>query len=217
MKKYQHILVFIGILTIYSTATAQSISHYFVQMPEKMIPTVKVETRKDLVDFFKNGKSAVMPAAIGGEIILKEMSEDYLLLQTSESADLQLKLLQINDSLRVIAVVTTVAAPLKNSLIQFYSTLWEPLHNIAFPQFTYLNFLDVDKAKTLGLADRFNEVSLRNFVAYKFQKDSPQMVVYTSLRKDISPEAQKDFESVLKDSLTYDWNQGFFYLQKFGK
>jgi len=217
MKKYKHILFFLSLLTAFSTATAQSISHYFVQMPEKLIPTVKVETRKDLVDFFKNGKSAIMPAAIGGEVILKEMSEDYLLLQTSESADIQLKLLQVNDSLRVIAVVTTVAAPLRNSLIQFYSTLWEPILNITFPQFTYLNFLDVEKAKTLGLADRFNEVSLRNFVAYKFQKDSPQIIVYSSLRKDISPEAQKDFEVVLKDSLTYDWNKGIFYLQNFGK
>jgi len=217
MKKYQHILSFFGLLTVFSTASAQSISHYFVQMPEKKIPTVKVETRKDLVDFFKNGKSAVMPSAFGGEVILKEMSEDYLLLQTSESADIQLKLLQINDSLRIIAVVTTVAAPLRNSLIQFYSTLWEPIHNIAFPQFTYLDFLDLEKAKALGLADRLNEVSLRNFVAYKFKKDSPQMVVYSSIRKDISPEAQKDFEAVLKDSLTYDWNQGIFYIQKFGK
>jgi len=217
MIKRKPILLFLAFLTIFSTATAQSISHYFVQMPDKMISTVKIETRKDLVDFIKNGKTAVMPAVFGGEVILKELSEDYLLLQTSESSDIHLKLLHINDSLRVLAVVTTVAAPLRNSRIQFYSTLWEPLFNMVFPKFTYLDFLDVDKAKSLGLANRFNELSLRNFVAYKFQKDSPQMVVHTSLRKDISPEILKDFDSVIKDSLTYDWNQGIFYLQKFSK
>jgi hypothetical protein len=213
MKSSKYILFVLCFLTCFSVAKAQSIAHYFVQMPDNLIPTVKLDTRRDLIDFFKNGKSAVMPAAFGGEVNLKELSEDYLLLQTSENTDLQLKLLKVDDTLRVLALVQTVAGPLKASVVQFFSTLWKPLDNIAFPQFTYLDFLDAEKGKALGIVDRFKEISLRNFVSYKFRQDIPQLVVYSSIREDLSPEILKDFEPVIKDSLTYDWNGSSFKLK----
>jgi len=209
MKKHT-ILIILFFLTVLSGIKAQSIAHYFVQMPANMIPTIKTETRKDLVDFYQNGKLAAMPTSFGGEVILKELTEDYLLLQISDHADIQMKRLQLTDSTRVLAVVQTVSAPLKHSTIKFYSTLWEPLPQIAFPTLTYSDFLDMEKGKVLGLSDHFNDISLRNFIYCKFRSDKPQVVVYSSIREDIRPEIKKDFEPVIKDSLIYDWNKGIF-------
>jgi len=214
MKKHTPLLMICLILTSVSYINAQSIAHYFVQMPANMIPTIKTETRKDLVDFYQNGKSAVMPTSFGGEVILKELSEDYLFIQISENADIQLKILPLNDSTRVLVMVQTASAPLKHSTIRFYSTLWEPLSQIAFPSLTYRDFLDMEKGKVLGLSDHFNDVSLRNFIYCKFRSEVPQVVVYSSIKEDIRPEIKKDFEPVIKDSLIYDWNKGLFSIIK---
>lgn len=210
MKKNTRLSLMMALLIGVSGVEAQSVAHYFVEMPAQLLPTVQTDTRKDLVDFFRNGKSAIMPAVFGGTVTLMEMSEDCLLLQTSGSAEMQLKVLQVNDTLRILAVVQTVAAPLKHSTIQFFSTEWQPLTDLVFPKPDYLHFLDLEKGRALGLTDRFHDVSLRNFIYFRFRPNSPQIVAYSSIREDIRPEILPDFEPILKDSLTYDWNKGSF-------
>jgi len=217
MKKSVCFLSAFFALSGISEVSAQSVAHYFIQMPASLTPTVTTETKKDLVDFYNNGKSAAMPSTLGGEVVIKELSDDYMLFQTSDKADMQLKLLRVNDTLRILAVVHTVAAPLKDSRISFYSLLWKPVTGIDFPQFTFLDFLDMEKGKALGLADRFREVSLRNFVSYKFKQNSPRMVVRSSVREDIRPEILKDFEPVMKDSLIFVWDNARFNLQNSDK
>ncbi|MDD4921304.1 MAG: DUF3256 family protein [Bacteroidales bacterium] len=212
MKKCMRLLLVLCFVSGMAEMKAQSVAHYFVQIPAELMPTVSVDTRKDLVDFYNNGKSAAMPSAFGKEVVLKELSSDYLLFQTSEKSNIQLKILQVSDTVRIIALVHTVAAPLKDSRIRFYTTTWKPYNKVVFPKFTYLDFLDTEKGKTLGLTDRFNEVCLRNFVSYKFKKNLPQMVVHSSIREDIRPEKLKDFGPVIKDSLTFVWKNDRFTL-----
>jgi len=213
MRKSMRFLLFLGLLSGFSGVKAQSIAHYFTQMPANLIPAVSVDTRKDLVDFFKNSKSAVMPSLLGGQVILKELSDDYLMLETSENADLQLKMLQVNDTLRVIALIHSVAAPLKDSRINFYTTLWQPFNGIALPPITFMDFMDVEKGKALGLADRFNQVCMRNFVFYKFKPNIPEVVVHSSIRADLRPELLNDFGPIIKDSITCVFDKDHFNLQ----
>lgn len=213
MRKSMRFLLFLFLLSGFSGVKAQSIAHYFTQMPANLIPAVSVDTRKDLVDFFKNSKSAVMPSAFGGQVVLKELTDDYLLLETSENADMQLKLLQVNDTLRVIALIHSVAAPLKDSRIQFYTTLWLPFNGIALPSITYMDFLDVEKGKALGLSDRFNQVCMRNFVFFKFKPNAPEMVAHSSIRADLRPELLNDFGTIVKDSITFFFDKDHFNLQ----
>jgi len=214
MKKSVYLLLlFCFFKAFFFGIAAQNVAYYFVQMPSNQFPTISSESRKDLVDFFNNGKSAAMPSAFGGPIILKELSEDYLFLQTSENTDLQIKILAFKDTTRILAVVHSAAAPLKDSRICFYSTSWLPIQQVPVPNFTYLDFLNIEKGKALGLANRFAEVSLRNFVSVRFESNSQKMVVHSSIREDIRPEILKDFEPILKDSLQFIWQNSRFNLQ----
>jgi hypothetical protein len=210
MKKYMRFLLILGLLSGITTVEAQPISQYFAKMPDELLPNISVNTRKDLVDFYQNGMAAVMPSAFGGKVTLTELSEDYLLLKTSENADLQLKMLPLGDTTRIIVLIQTVAAPLRVSQARFFSTTWKPLTDFAFPSLTYLDFLDVEKGKVLGLADRFREISIRNFVAYTFEKSGFNMLAHTSIRQDIRPEILNDFAPILRDSLTFVWENGSF-------
>lgn len=191
----------------------QNMASYFIRMPSDLLPTVTVDSRKDLVDFYNNGKVAVMPSLLGGEVVLKALSQDYLLLQTSDRSDVQLKMLPVNDTSRIIVVVRTVAAPLRDSRVLFYSTQWKPLASLAFPTFSPMDFIDTQKAAALGLTDRLQEVCARHFVSCVFQPHSLNVVVHSSIRQDIRPEIRNVFEPVLKDSVVLFWDKGFFNIQ----
>ena len=79
----KHLLLAFSLFTL--TAAAQPVAHYFTQMPAELLPGITIDTRKDLIDFYKNGKLSVMPAPFGGKIQLINLQDDYLFLQTSES------------------------------------------------------------------------------------------------------------------------------------
>jgi len=207
MKQF---LLILSLLVLALTGAAQPVAHYFTQMPAELIPGITIDTRKDLIDFCKNGKLSVMPAAFGGKVQLKTLEEDYLLLQTSERSEVQIKILRPNDSLRVLAVVRTVSGPLKDSRVKFYDTSWKPLNDWSMPAFTVKDFVDADKAKELGLTDRANEIGPRLFVAITFKPVENEFVAVSSLKEDLE-KAQKETLGVLvRDSVVYRLNNNRF-------
>lgn len=192
------------------TVVAQPVSHYFTQMPAELIPGISLDTRKDLIDFSKNGKLSVMPAAFDGKVQLMTLEEDFLLLKTSESADMQIKILRLNDSLRVLAVVRTVAGPLKDSRVRFYTPTWKPLNDWKSPIFSLSDFIDSKKAEELGLTDRLHEIGPRLLVSITFRPNENAFVAVSSLKEDMDKAQSKTLGALVRDSVVYRWNQQGF-------
>lgn len=207
MKQF---LLLLSLSVLALTGAAQPVAHYFTQMPAELIPGITIDTRKDLIDFCKNGKLSVMPAAFGGKVQLKTLEEDYLLLQTSERSEVQIKILRPNDSLRVLAVVRTVSGPLKDSRVKFYDTSWKPLNDWSMPAFNLKDFVDADKAKELGLTDRINELGPRLFVAITFKPVENEFVAVSSLKEDLEKAQKETLGALVRDSVVYRWNNNRF-------
>ena len=51
---------------------------------------------------------------------LKKLTDDYLFLQTTGSSSMEMKLLPLNDSVKVICVINTVCGPVCDSEISFF-------------------------------------------------------------------------------------------------
>lgn len=207
MKQF---LLLLSLSILAWTGAAQSVAHYFTQMPAELIPGITIDTRKDLIDFCKNGKISVMPAVFGGKVQLKTLEEDYLLLQTSESSEMQIKILRPNDSLRVLAVVHTVVGPLKDSRVKFYNTSWKPLKDWSIPLFTVNDFIDFKKAAELGLTDRVNEIGPRLFVAITFKSVENAFVAVSSLKVDMEKAKTETLGVLVRDSVVYRLNNNRF-------
>ncbi len=199
----KHFLLLMSLSVMALTSAAQPVAHYFTQMPAELIPGITIDTRKDLIDFCKNGKLSVMPAAFGGKVQLLTLEEDYLFLQTSENSDLQIKLIRLSDSLRVLAVVRTVAGPLKDSRTKFYNTSWKPLTDWKMPSFTVNDFLDVKKAAELGLTDRLHEIGPRLFVSVTFKPKENIFVAKSSLKLDMEKAQSVTLGALVRDSVVY--------------
>jgi len=205
MKKF--LLFFLLILTQLSTTEAQSIDFYFIKMPLDLLPDLPVNSRKDLVDFYKNERTSVMPSAFGGEMSVKEMSNSFMYLQTSGVSNFQIKLLPVNDSTNIISVIYTSSAPLKHSIIQFYDTDWKKISSINAPEVEISDFFDKASAGK-ELSDKFMKKVIRNFVEYSFEKDSEDLILTTSIKEDLQSEYLSDFDPFLKKSIRLKWQNG---------
>jgi hypothetical protein len=110
-----------------SFASAQTVAELFISMPDEMLVQLESPWRKDLIDLYKASKPATLENTLHGKSTLKMMTDDYLLLQTTERSTLEMRRLPLINNTFVICVVTTVYAPAADSKVCFYTTAWQPL------------------------------------------------------------------------------------------
>ena len=108
-------------------AEAQKIEDCFVRMPNELIEHLEEAWRKDLVDIYKAGKPAVLENILLGQSALRELTDHYLMLQSTERSVVELKLLPLVNNTYIICMIETVYAPVADSRVSFYTTEWQPL------------------------------------------------------------------------------------------
>ena len=210
MKSIKPLFLACLLMGVSGLLQAQNIETLFAKMPSSILPGISAETRMDLIDFYKNGKAAVMPAVFGGKVELKVLANDYLLLKTSMNAAIQLKLLRQMDGSSVIVFVRTAAAPLKDSRIRCYDLAWKQVPAIAMPRLTPLDFLsDASKADASMLESLALQRS-RFFQTYSFEPNSTALIVRTSLKEELSLAVKDKLSPLLKDSVLFQFVNGRF-------
>ena len=106
---------------------AQAIRSAFVEMPDTLMLLLTANDRRDCIDFIDAGMRAVVSNRLGGKSELKKLADDFLLINTTESSVMQMKLLPCINGDTVICMVNTVCAEVADSRISFYNRRWEKL------------------------------------------------------------------------------------------
>lgn len=114
------------LLCVFSTlsAFAQDMKSVFVSMPDSVAPLLTKVNKEDCVDFLAYDMKAEVKNRFGGTTELKVLTDDYLFLQITKSSSMEMKLLPVNDSTKVVCMVKTVCAPACDSEIYFYASDW---------------------------------------------------------------------------------------------
>ena len=107
------------------TATAQDMKSVFIAMPDSIVPLLTQVNKEDCVDFLDSNMKAEVTTRFGGTAEMKVLTEDYVFLQTTPSSTLEMKLLPVNDSTKVVCMVKTVCASACDSEIHFYTSDWK--------------------------------------------------------------------------------------------
>lgn len=107
--------------------SAQDMTSVFTAMPDQYIPQLEHAWRKDLVDLYNSGKEARLKNTMNGFSVLQKLTNDYLLLQTTERSMVEMKLLPLVNNTYVVCMISTVNGPVPDSRIEFFTTDWEPL------------------------------------------------------------------------------------------
>ena len=106
---------------------AQDMRALLVAMPDSILLLLTKNNRMDCVDFVDSKMKAEVKNRLGEVSELKVLTKDYLLLQMTSQSTVEMKLLSVNDSAKVVCVVRTVCAPVCDSAVEFYDISWKRL------------------------------------------------------------------------------------------
>ena len=106
------------------SASAQDMKSVFIAMPDSITPLLTKVNKEDFVDFLDSNMKAEVKNRFDGTAEMKVLTEDYTLVQISEIGTLEMKLLPVNDSTKVICMVKTVCASACDSDVRFYTSDW---------------------------------------------------------------------------------------------
>jgi len=207
--KYYLLLFFVASLAFSSDekVEAQNMSRLFLTMPESLAYNLNNEMRRDLIDLTVAGNQSVVTNIMQGTSELKALTEDYLLLQNTSSSNIEAKILPLNDSTKMICVITTVFSPVADSKVEFYSLKWERLKGNYFTTPTPVDFMiKLTKEEQQKVLSVFDAV----FLHYTLSPLSTQLTATLTSMDYIGQESRNEVLPFLKTNrLNFQWNGKF--------
>lgn len=206
-------LIFAILICVFAFGVkAQEMDALFISMPDQNTPQLENAWRKDLIDLYKSGKEARLKNTMNGYSSLKNLTDDYLLLQVTERSSIEMKLLPLVNNTKVICVVRTVDGPVADSRVEFFTTNWEPLD--ASDLFTPVDpdwFIKEDADRN---SNAFQDAASRldmNLIQYKLSPDDLTLTATYTTPLYLSKEERKKVIPFIKESpRVYTWEKSHF-------
>jgi hypothetical protein len=209
MKKI--LLLFVSILCTVSVL-AQDMKTVFVAMPDSITPLLTKVNKEDCIDFLASDMKAVVKNRFGNVAEMKVLTDDYVQMQISEVSTLEMKLLPVNDSTRVVCMVRTVCASACDSSIRFYSSDWSKELDVK-------DFLQVPSGEDFflpndSLTDEAvlarKKADMHVMKAMLSKDDASLTYLYTTPEYLNKEDKEKLLPLLKKDPIVFRWSEGRF-------
>ena len=209
------ILIIAGILLCCLNMQAQDMKSLFVALPDSLSPLLTEVNRADFGDFLASNMKAQVKNRFGNTSEMLKLTDDYLYLQTTSKSSMEMKLLPLNDSVKIVCMVNTVCASACDSEIRFFSTQWQEL-----PKQDYMKlpsvaafYLPVDSLKEDFLLLR--EKADMELLKATLSPDSAVLsIAYTTPDYLAKSEREKLTVYIKKEPIVYEWVGGRFIERK---
>lgn len=178
-------------------------------MPDSIFELLTQKNRRDMVDFYNNHMEAKVRNRLNDYVKLDTLTDDYLHLTLSASSSAEMKLLETDDSVTIVALIRSITTPVADSRIEFYNTEWQQLHWLDFPTpSTAQYFSDVpsEAADSLTMAQR--AIDELRFVAITADPSEPEFTLTLSVA-ELEREQKKLARRFLRP-LRYRWTGSTF-------
>lgn len=194
------------------SVVAQDMKKVFIAMPDSLTPLLTKVNKEDCIDFLASNMKAEIKNRFDKSSEMKVLTEDYLQMQMTENSTLEMKLLPINDSIKIVCIVKTVCSSACDSEIRFYDTNWKE----EFPQKDYLQlpapqtfFLPTDTVSSeVELIKKKADMHVMKAVLSK--DDSSLSFIYTTPDYLNQEDREKLLPYLRKEAVVYRWKDGKF-------
>lgn len=194
------------------SVVAQDMKKVFIAMPDSLTPLLTKVNKEDCIDFLASNMKAEIKNRFDKSSEMKVLTEDYLQMQMTENSTLEMKLLPVNDSVKIVCMVRTVCSSACDSEIRFYDTSWKE----EFPQKDYLQ-LPTSQAFYLPTDTVSSEVELIKkkadmhvMKAVLSKDDSSLSFIYTTPDYLNQEDREKLLPYLRKEAVVYQWKDGKF-------
>ena len=194
------------------SAAAQDMKSVFIAMPDSICPLLTQVNKEDCIDFLDSNMKAEVTNRFGNKAEMKALTDDYVLVQTSSASTLEMKLLPVNDSIKVICMVKTVCASASDSDVHFYASDWSKKLDAG-------EFLKLPTASAFYLpADSETEESvlikkkadMHPMKASLSKDDASLTFIYTTPDYLNKEDREKLLPYLRKEPVVYQWSEGKF-------
>lgn len=203
-------LIYILCMCCWLGGRAQELRSLFVAMPDSVLPLLTKTNRMDCIDFLDSNMKAEVKNRFNNTSELKVLTKDYLELQLTSQSSVEMKLLPMNDSVKVVCMVHTVCGPVCDSEITFYDTQWKQLPSknfITLPEvdrFYYLNTNEESYATVRKAADMY-------LMKANLSSEASTLTFIYTTPEYLSKEDREKLELYLrKEPIVYQWVEGRF-------
>lgn len=203
-------LIYVLCMCCWLGSRAQELRSLFVAMPDSVLPLLTKTNRMDCVDFLDSNMKAEVKNRFNNTSELKVLTKDYLELQLTSQSSVEMKLLPLNDSVKVVCMVHTVCGSACDSEITFYDTQWKQLlakNYITLPEvdrFYYLNTNDESFIVGRRVADM-------NLMKANLSSEASTLTFIYTTPEYLSKEDKEKLELYLrKEPVVYQWVEGKF-------
>lgn len=203
-------LIYILCMCCWLGGRAQELRSLFVAMPDSVLPLLTKTNRMDCIDFLDSNMKAEVKNRFNNTSELKVLTKDYLELQLTSQSSVEMKLLPMNDSVKVVCMVHTVCGPVCDSEITFYDTQWKqlpPKNFITLPEvdrFYYLNTNEESYATVRKAADMY-------LMKANLSSEASTLTFIYTTPEYLSKEDREKLELYLrKEPIVYQWVEGRF-------
>ena len=204
-------MIFVCMFCVMSVV-AQDMKTVFVAMPDSVTPLLTKVNREDCIDFLDSNMKAVVKNRFGNVAEMKVLTDDYVLMQTSEVGTLEMKLLPLADSTKVICMVKTVNVPVADSSVRFYTSDWSPQLDVKeFLQLPSMDafFLPNDSLKDEAILTR-KKADMHLMKAQLSKEDTSLTFTYTTPDYLNEEDREKLLPHLRKEPIVLRWSEGKF-------
>ena len=207
----RRLMIFVCIFCVMSVM-AQNMKSVFVAMPDSVTPLLTKVNREDCIDFLDSNMKAVVKNRFGNVAEMKVLTDDYVLMQTSEVGTLEMKLLPLTDSTKVICMVKTVNVPVADSSVRFYTSDWSQQLDVKeFLQLPSMDafFLPNDSLKDEAILTR-KKADMHLMKAQLSKEDTSLTFTYTTPDYLNEEDREKLLPHLRKEPIVLRWSEGKF-------
>lgn len=204
-------MIFVCMFCVMSVM-AQDMKSVFVAMPDSVTPLLTKVNREDCIDFLDSNMKAVVKNRFGNVAEMKVLTDDYVLMQTSEVGTLEMKLLPLADSTKVICMVKTVNVPVADSSVRFYTSDWSQQLDVKeFLQLPSMDafFLPNDSLKDEAILTR-KKADMHLMKAQLSKEDTSLTFTYTTPDYLNEEDREKLLPHLRKEPIVLRWSEGKF-------
>jgi len=193
-------------------ANAQDAKTVFLSMPDSITPLLTSVNKADFVDFLESNMKAQVTNKFMGNSEMTHLTPDYIRIQMSEKSTWEMKLLAVNDSIKVIGIINTACAPVCDSDLQFYSSGWQLLKVADFIELPKMdNFFQTPDSTQLyeySLSRKKAEIFLTKA---EYQPEGYNISFTFTTPEYMAKEDAEKIKPFIHSPLIYKWTNGKFH------
>lgn len=181
-----------------------------VNAPVSVMPLLPRNTRLDMIDYFKSSLTTPSANRLEGKSRITALSADNVELEMSGASSYQLALLPAGKD-TVAVFIETVATPVSDSSVRFFTRTWEPLDKARFDAPVLADWLSDE-----GKRRRSDVEGLVPFImaSYHYDPATRILTVTNNMSEYFTADDYAAIEPLLKKRLTYKWNGKRMVLEK---